>query len=162
MCQLCVCVCVCPHALQSTTKRQRALEVAGPCAVNHTFGLTDESEVPLSHSPTHSRPLRTALGHSLTLRLAVFHSFCLYAFRFPPFFFCVCHNLCQYIRMLFAVCQCSFFLSLSTAFTLCLSANLFSSFPLTDCRLKPLLTRCVNNEHIFTFFIFSNVKCNYH
>lgn len=107
-CQLCVCVCVCPHALQSNRKRQRALEVAGPCAVNHTFGLTDESEVPLSHLPTHSRPLRTALGHSLTLRLAVFHSFCLYAFRFPPFFFvsvttCVSTSACclQFVSALF-------------------------------------------------------------
>lgn len=59
--------------------------------------------------------------------------------------------------MLFAVS--ALFFSLSAASILCLSDNFFFFFPLTDGCLETLLAQLVNKDHIFTFLIFSNVKC---
>lgn len=112
-----------PHIL--TGSASRLWRRTEPCAVNHSFGLTDESAgaaLTLTHtlspSQDHARSLSQPGCLSLLLSLHFLIS--------PVFsFFLVCHNLCQYIRMLFAVCQCCLLFSLSTAFTLCLSANLF-------------------------------------
>lgn len=64
-----------------------------------------------------------------------------------------------------AVCSLSmlsFILSLHRFHSLSFSKSLLSLLfsPLTDGLLKPLLACCVNNDHIFTFLIFSNERKN--
>lgn len=144
-----------PHIL--TGSASRLWRRTGPCAVNHRFGLTDESAGAaltfthtLSPSQDHARSLSQPGCLSLLLSLHFLIS--------PVFSFflsittCVSTSACclQFVNAVFY--------SLSPPLSLFVFQQISSFSPLTDGLLKPLIACCVNNNHIFTFLIFSNER----
>lgn len=122
LCFRCVCVCVCELCVRMCVTPCPTFWQEGPAgsggAPDPTLSIIDLDRqmsllVPLSHSPTHSPSQDCTLSLSQAACLSLLLPVSMLS-HFPPLspFFCLSHNLCQYIRMLFAVCQSSlFFLS---------------------------------------------------
>lgn len=110
-----------------TGSASRLWRYTGPCAVNHRFGLTDESAgaaLTFTHTLSPSQDCARSLSQAGCLSLLL--SLC---FLISPvfFFFCLSQLVSVHPHAVCSLSMLSFFF-LSTTFTLCLSANLFSSF----------------------------------